>query len=372
MKKILGIILLVIVVIALGFVFTRKTESGVIQIGALLPLTGGLASYGEPAQKTVDMAIEEINANGGINGKKLEVVYGNHKCDPKEMVSAYESLVMRKINIFNTVACSGAVSAIAPGLVSKDVVLLGTAVSASKLTAVSPNFFRNWASDRAEAKVIADQIIKKGYKNIAVIYEETDYAKGLELDLESYLKGTDVKIVTESFSSISTDLRTQLTKLKNVKPDAMFTIAQTGNTGEIILTQMEQIKFTPKLFVNYNILKAAALLKGHTATLEGAIAGDYYIKDSVKLDKVLADYKLKYGVDCPQRNICAMEYDAIQMLAQAIKANGDSVQGVKDYLSKNTYAGVSGEVGFDSNNDRNNSQYVPFVIKSGVAVKVTE
>jgi ABC-type branched-subunit amino acid transport system substrate-binding protein len=65
-----------------------------------------------------------------------------------------------------------------------------------------------------------------------------------------------------------------------------------------------------------------------------------------------------------------MEYDAIQILAQAIKEKGNSVSGVKAYLSSATYPGVSGNVSFDANNDRNNSDYVPFIIRNGEAVKI--
>lgn len=372
-KKIIGIILLVVIVI-LGIVyFTSKSEianSSPIKIGALFPLTGGLASYGEPAKNTAELAVEEINANGGINGRKLEIVFEDHKCDPKEMVTVYEKTLASGIKIMTSVACSGTVSSVAPGLVAKEVVLLGTVTSASKLTAVSPNFFRNWASDRQEGKILADQIKKLGYKNIAIINEETDYAKGLRTDVENNLKDSGVNITGESFVSGTTDVRTQLTKLKSINPDVLLLSVQTVTSGEVVLTQMEQLKFTPKMLVNYNILKATALVKAHATLLEGARGGDYALKDSASLDKVLANYKAKYGVDCPQKNVCAMEYDAIQMLAQGLREKGDSVSGMKAYLSAATYSGVSGEVSFDAKNDRNNSEYVPFEIKSGVTVRI--
>jgi branched-chain amino acid transport system substrate-binding protein len=370
-KKILGIVLVVIVVVV-GIVFGRNSDSGTVKIGVLLPLTGGLASYGEPAQKVAELAVADINAAGGINGRKLEIVYQNHKCDPKEAVTVFEKLLTSGIKVFNSVACSGTVASIAPNLVSKNVVFLGTLTSASKLTGISPNFFRNWASDRQEGKILADQIIKQGYKNVAIIYEETDYAKGLKMDVESNLKDKGITITVESFASSATDVRTQLTKLKTVKPDALLVSVQTVTTGEIVLSQMEQLKFTPKMLVNYNILKATALVKNHSALLEGARGGDYALQDSEKLNKVLADYKAKYGVDCPQKNVCAMEYDAIQLLAQALSARGDSAEGVREYLSQNTYAGVSGNISFDAQNDRTGTDYVLFGVKGGEIYRVLE
>jgi branched-chain amino acid transport system substrate-binding protein len=244
--------------------------------------------------------------------------------------------------------------------------------SASKLTAISPNFFRNWASDRQEGKILADQIIEKGYKNVAILYEETDYAKGLKMDVESNLKDAGVKITSESFGSGATDVRTQLTKLKSIKSDVLLVSVQTVTSGEVVLTQMEQLKFSPTMLVNYNILKATALVKSHAALLEGARGGDYALQDSEKLNKVLAEYKAKYGVDCPQKNVCAMEYDTIQMLAQALRAKGDSAQGVREYLSSNTYSGASGSLSFDANNDRMGTDYLLFGIKNGETYRVME
>ena len=369
--KVVSVLIIVTIVIIIVSASQNGLNNGVIRIGALMPLTGGLSSYGEPAQKAAELAVADINANGGINGNKLEIVYEDHKCDPKEMVSVFEKTLSSGIHIMNSVACSGTVSSVAPSLVPKDVLLFGAVTSASKLTAISPNFFRNWASDRQEGKVLADQIIKKGYKSVAVLYEETDYAKGLKSDVENNLKGTDVKIVSESFASGSTDVRTQLAKLKSAKTDAVLISVQTVTSGEVVLSQMEQLNFKPKMLVNYNIL-ASALVKTHASLLEGALGGNYSLKASDKLNKVLAEYKAKYGVDCPQKNVCAMEYDSIQFLAQALKAKGSSVSGVKDYLSKNTYDGVSGDISFDVNNDRTNTDYVPFEITGGLAVKIGE
>ncbi len=139
-------------------------------------------------------------------------------------------------------------------------------------------------------------------------------------------------------------------------------------SGELVLTQMEQLRFKPAaMFVNDNILKAASLLKGHTTLLEGAVGGDYVFKGSDQLNTLLAKYKAKYGQDCAQINICAAEYDAIQLLAKAIREKGDSAQAVKEYLKTAKYEGLSGSISFDANNDRSNAEYSLFEIRSGVA-----
>mgnify|MGYP000882134148 CR=1 FL=1 len=276
-KYTLGAILVIVVIVLVIVAAQFSKQSDTIKIGGMYPLTGGLASYGEPAHNTAIIAVDDINAAGGINGKKLELVSEDHKCDPKTAASAFQKLVSTDgIHVLTTVACSGTVAAMAPNLAQNDAVLLGTVTSADKLTAISPNFFRNWASDGQEAKLLADRAIAQGYKKIAVIYEETDYAKGLQISLTKDLANTDITVTSESFASGATDVRTQLTKLQATNPDVVFVSVQTVPSGETVLTQMEQLGFKPKhMFINDNILKASALLTKHSALLEGAVGGDY-------------------------------------------------------------------------------------------------
>src|SRR5574341_2690204 len=121
----------------------KSTEP--VTIGALFPLTGGLAQYGEAAQTAAALAVEEINAQGGVNGRLLVIDYQDHQCNAKTAVSIFEQLyAAKKIRIFTSAACSGTVLSIAPLLESKEALLFGTLVSTPKITGISPWVFRNW------------------------------------------------------------------------------------------------------------------------------------------------------------------------------------------------------------------------------------
>ncbi len=359
--------IILVVIVALSIVFGRSTQT--VKIGAMFPLTGGLASYGELARNMAALAVEEINSTGGINGRQLELIIDDHKCDPKQAIAVFEKQAsVDDVHIFTSVACTGTVLSIASQLEAKNAVLLGTITSGNKLTGVSPNFFRNWASDRQESRLLADEIIKKGYKSVAAIYEETDYAKGLVISLQEFLKDSGVELSTESFAVNATDVRSQLTKLSALKADLLFVSVQTVTTGETVLTQMEQLKFQPNnLFVSDNILKTQTLLTDHSRLLEGAIGADYVIPVNSRLEDVMLKYKEKYGSDCLQINLCAAEYDAARLLAEAMKNTDGSTLSVRNYLKVVNYDGVSGQVSFDSNNDRANAAYSLFKISAGKA-----
>lgn len=357
----------VVVIVVGGVTLTRSSKPDTITIGALYPLTGGLASYGEPAQKTAQLVIEEINAAGGIDGAKLVLAAEDHKCDPKEAVAAFNKLHdIQGIRVFTAAACTGTVVSVAPLL--KDSVMLAPVISAPKATGLSPNFFRNYAKDSDEAKLFAAEIVKRGYKTVGVIHEETDYAKGLRVSLEKFLAGTGVAVISESFTSDATDVRTQVSKMKALNLDLVFVSPQTVPNAEKVLKAMRDQQFVPKaLFVNDNVIKSSDLLARYSDLLNGAIGGDYIIHNSAALDAMLAKYKAKYGMDCPQKNICATVYDSVHMLADAIDAEGYDAAGVQSFLKTAKYDGVSGTVSFDEKNDRANAEYSLFVVKNGKA-----
>ena len=368
-KKILWWIvgIIVLIVIVLVAISSSRSNSN-IKIGAIYPLTGGLASYGEPSQKAAQLAADEINAAGGINGKKLEIDFQDHKCDPKTAVSVLQQLTGEGVKVFTSAACTGAVVSMEPILQSTNSVLVSTLTTGAKLTGSSPNFFRNWGSDIAESKLFADAIRTAGYKKVVAINEQTDYAAGLVTGIQNFLKNDNVQVSAESFPTGTTDVRTQLTKLKSLNPDLIFISPQTVTTGEIILSQMEELNFKPvHIFINDNITKSADLLSKHAKLLEGAVGADYVIAQNADTQNLLQKYKAKYGTDCPQTNICVGAYDTINLLADAIKNKGYDANAIKSYLSSVNYSGVGGNISFDNQNDRKDANYSLFQVKNGVA-----
>lgn len=363
--KIVLAVLVVMVVLGSGYSFYKSSaDDRTVKIVALYPLTGGVASWGESSQKGTQIAVDEINKNGGINGKQLEVIYQDHKCDPKAALSIYQQFA-QKTKIFTSSGCSGTVLAVAPNLVKDNAVLLPQVVASVKISGVSPMVYRNWVVETSQAAVIGQKIKEQGYKKIGIINEETDFGKGLAIGLKEYLNGSGVEIVSESFKTGDTDVRTQVTKLKAAKIQALFIAPQTETSSEVILAQMEQLGFKTNVFVNDIILQAPKLIAAHKGLLEGAMGGNFIIQ-SEKLQSFVETYKARYGTECTHVNACAVAYDSITMLADAIKTKGNSAQAVAEYLKTVNYEGVSGQTSFNEKNDRSGAGYLLSVIKGGV------
>jgi branched-chain amino acid transport system substrate-binding protein len=309
------------------------------------------------------MAVEEINAAGGINGKKFEVIYQDHKCDPKEALSIYQQS-LSKSKIFTSSSCSGTVLAIAPNLETDKAIILATVVASTKISAVSPLVYRNWVIETKQSEVAGLEIKRLGLKKIGIINEETDFGKGLASGLQNYLNDSGTVIVADSFATGSTDVRTQLMKLKAANVQALFIAPQTEASSEVILTQMEELSFKPKLLVNDIILGSPTLIAKHQALLEGTRGGTFLTK-SAKLQDFLDAYTAKYGTECAHASACAVAYDTAFMLADAIRTKGNSVQAVAEYMRTVDYQGVSGETNFDQANDRKGAGYMLSEIHDG-------
>jgi branched-chain amino acid transport system substrate-binding protein len=158
----------------------QDTQSDEIKIGAILPLTGEAAEYGEDAKLGIDLAVEEINAAGGINGKMIQVVYEDSQATPSQGVAAIQKLItVDKVPVIIGAMASSVTLAIAPIAEENKVVLLSPASTAPQITEAGDYIFRNEVSDayggKAQAELTWDEL---GIKNVAILCINNDYGVG--------------------------------------------------------------------------------------------------------------------------------------------------------------------------------------------------
>ncbi len=376
-KKSITVAVVIIALILAIFIWAKnKPNDNSLTITAMFPMTGGLASYGDSASKASILATEEINANGGINGKMLKLNIQDHKCDAKEAVAIYKQF-KSSTNVFSSIACSGTALAIAPMLEDEGEILFGTTITTPKLSGISKNLFRNWSSDAKEAELFAKLLKSINYQKVGIIYEETDYAKGIKDSLEQNILKDDSskKVFTEGFTVGSTDVRSQLVKLQAQDVDVIFISPQTVTTGEVVVKQMTELKFKPKtVLVNDNIIKAEILLKKYPEFFQGAYGADYKITDSKAIEDFKNRYSKRFGEDCKQINICVAQHDAVKLIAQALSVTEKddySNDKIQEYLKTVNYQGISGNISFDDRNDRVNTEYTLLKVDGGIAINTT-
>lgn len=364
MKKLVTIVIVILVVFGiwkwLGHGSSDNTttaEASTYKIGVIAPLTGDAAAYGEPARNIYQIAVDEINAAGGINGKKLELDSQDSKCDGQDGVSATQKLVSSDgVKVIIGGMCSGETIPSVPVAAGSKVVILSPGASSSALTNISPYFVRDYPSDAGQGQTLATGAYNKNWKKVVIIQEETDYATALDKAFSDKFTSLGGTVMTEQFPTNTTDFRTIVTKAKGDNADGVFVIAQTIASAQKVFKAMQDLKWSPKIIINEVLAGDIQTLSTYKTLLEGSMAAEYGGEDSSnpKFVDLRDKYKSKYGVDAPYLSSYAQtEYDAVYMVRDAIAAVGYDGTKIAQFLrSVKNWPGASGSVTIGSDGDR--------------------
>ena len=368
--------LVVLVLVVGGFILygskgeKKEVAKEPIKIGVLLPLTGDGAPYGEPARNVYLLATEEINAAGGVNGQPLELIIEDSKCNGKDATSAAQKLInIDKVQIILGGFCSSESIAATPVAEAAKVALFSPGSSSPDLTGISAYFFRNYPSDASQGSVLAEAAVAKGWKKIAFLQEQTDYALGIYKAFSVRFEGLGGTIVKEEVPSNITDFRSVLTKLKAANADAFFLDPQTLPVAERVFKQMQDLKWKPVLLFNDVVGGAPEMLISYKDIMEGALTAEFTADISnPRFIKLLADYKTKYGTDILYASSYGpTEYDAVYLIKAGIEAVGNN--GEKFAVWSRTVKdleGTSGKTTIGTDGDRIGGHTLK-VIKDGKA-----
>ncbi|MED0671283.1 ABC transporter substrate-binding protein [Aneurinibacillus aneurinilyticus] len=303
-----------------------------IKIGANLELSGGTASYGQSAGQGIDLAVEEINKNGGINGKKLEVVKVDNKSEPAESTNAAIKLTSQeKVAAIIGPATSGAVLAEAQIATDNQTVVITPSGTNTQITVgedgkVKDYMFRTCFIDPFQGTVAANFASKELKVSNAAIFADnaSDYAKGLAAAFEKTFTGNGGKIVAkEAYVAKDTDFRATLTRIKAANPDFIFIPGYYEEVGLIIKQAREMGIQAPLMggdgWDSPTLVELAgkdALNNAYTIAHYASDDPDPKIKDFVKA------FEAKYSGKSPN-GFNALGYDSVYFLADGLKRAGD-------------------------------------------------
>lgn len=371
-SAVIAIVAIVLIVGGLMWYMRSKapaapTISGPVKIGVIAPLTGEAATYGDPDRKTIDLALEEINAAGGINGNKMEAVYEDGECKGEGGATAIQKLInVDKVSIVLGGACSSESLAATPIAEQNKVLLFSAMASSPDLTGKSQYFVRNYPSDATQGQVLADVASKNGWKLVAFIQEQQDYPLGIYKAFTARFEELGGKTAKEEFRPGATDFRSTLQKLKGQKPDALFVDVQTAPSGDRVLKQLKEMGWKVPLLLSDALIGDAPTVKAHAATLEGALGAEYGIDlNNPKFQHLLEAYKNKYNEEVPYQSYMQAVYDSVYMVRDAVAAVGNDGTKVAKWLRDvEGWQGASGTVDIAENGDRVGG-HLPKIVKDG-------
>ena len=235
MKK-LGLLLGVVALLVPSLVL-----AGDIKIGLMCPLTGKWASEGQDMKNIVSLLVDETNARGGINGSKVDLVVEDDAGDPRTAALAAQKLASAGVVAVIGTYGSAVTEATQNILAESELVQIGTGSTSVRLTEKGlPLFFRTCPRDDAQGKAAAAAIIKAGYKKVALLHDNSSYAKGLAEESRAALEKAGVKIIFyDALTPGERDYTAILTKLKAASPDLIFFTGYYPETGMLLRQKKE-------------------------------------------------------------------------------------------------------------------------------------
>ncbi len=351
-----GISLVVIVILGFivsSYLFRQEQGQEPLRIGAALSLTGAIAPYGRSAQRGIELAVSEINDHGGINGQRLKIILEDCQSEPRPATLAVQKLISQdKVPAVVGFIGSSLLLATAPLFNENHVVLISPGASSPGIREAGDFVFRTRASGRLEAITLARYANKNlNCRKTGVLYVNNTY--GLSW-LESFSECTTSLggeiVAKEGFQQGSTDLRAQLSKIKTSDPSCLLIL---GYLDEIALAlrQSTQLGLVVPILTTVGIQDNKIFeLAGKTAQRVVFSAVDYDPSTNPVSKRFDKAYSATFGQ--PSNIFAANAYDAVQLLANAIKKVGINGDRIRQYLlSIENYPGAGGTLSFDQKGD---------------------
>jgi branched-chain amino acid transport system substrate-binding protein len=347
-----------------GSAFSQDT----IKIGEFGSLTGDNASFGTSQNNGVQMALEEINASGGVLGKKIDLTVEDNETKQGETTTIVRKLISQDhvVAIIGEVASSKSLEA-APICQASKIPQIATAATNPRVTQTGDYIFRVCFTDDFQAVVIARFVLEKLKLNkIAFMTDvKQDYSVGLTNIAKDYLIKNGATIVKEqSYSSGDKDFRAQLTDLKAAAPEVIII---TGYYPEAALIAKQARQFGIKAtLVGGDGWDGSSLIPVGGKAIEGAYFSNHFsVEDTSPIVQTFVQkYKQKYNA-VPDA-FAALGYDAMKLLADAInRAGSPDPEKIRAAIQDTeNFPGVSGKITIGKDRNAQKSAVI-ITIKDG-------
>ena len=321
MKKFLSL-LLVLVMLA-GSALAAEP----VRVGLSTPLTGSFAENGIGTQVAIEMAVEEINAAGGINGRPVEVEIQDSKSDATQaaMIATMfteDDTILAEIGDF----ASGACIAAAPIYEDAGMVQLSPTASNPDYTLQGEYMFSIFGKTTDESKFIADYLLKKYMeaKDVAVVYVNSDWGVEAYELLSGYLSENGLNLVaSETFFEGEKDFTAMLTKIRQTAPDTIM-LLMGYDSGAVCIKQINQMDWDVKVAIS-GLAYSEQLITLGGQDVEGILSEIGFVIDETNPEMLAfaTEFEKRAGFAPNMMMTCA--YDAMNLLAEAMKLCGDDL-----------------------------------------------
>jgi branched-chain amino acid transport system substrate-binding protein len=351
-------------------VASTQATNDPIYLGVSGPLTGQNAQYGAQWKKGFDLALDEINGAGGINGRKLEYVFEDSQSDPKQSVVVAQKFIADERIVVELGDFSSTASMAASQIYQRaGLVQFGFTNSHPDFTKAGGDY--TWSNSVTQAQAspaLADFSVKTlGLKKLAVFYLNTDWGKSSYGLFAAHAKEIGAEIVSEqAYLPDEKDFRSAITTVRDANPDAIILYSYQAD-GALIVQQLRDAGLKQPV-VGGGSLQSPDFIKLGGAAVEGVyILGEFLASDpNPTIKAFVTKYQARYNEEPDLFAVHA--YDTIILIAEAIKLGGPTRQGIHDALGKlkDVPSVTNGTVTFDLETRRVQSpKFSPIQVKDG-------
>ena len=336
--------ILSVALLASACVSEGQTE-GAFRIGVMESLTGPGETYGTVANQAKQMAADEINAGGGINGRPLDLIVEDSQCSAQGAVAAYTKLTdVDGVKIILGTSCSSAMLGASPLAEADRVILFSGLASNPDIAHAGDYIFRTQISDVQVGIDTGNLLWADGIRSLATITESTDYAEGVRrTSVAQFEKRGGAVVAAEFYASDVTDFRTQLSKLFDARPDALHLAPQSEFAAGAIIRQAREIGYDGPIYAETISVGTTALdIAGVAATGMKAVTADLD-PDNRKAQEVLTNFRERYNyVTLPWH--LGSAYDDVYIAAECLRQTDDDqdADGFRDCMYAITWSGAIG------------------------------
>lgn len=353
---------------AQGSAGSQNGAQGEVLIGVMGPLTGDSAEYGKIWRRGFDLALEEINAAGGVQGRPLNYVFEDTQSDPKQSPAVAQKFVNdpRVVAVIGDFSSPASMAA-SPIFQRAGLVQLGITNSHPDFTKTGDFIWSNSTSQTDEAPFLARLAVEQlGRKRLAVLHQNTDWGK-TTADLfveQARALGAEV-VLQEAYLLTEKDFRPVLTKARDAQPDALVLISY-YNDGALIAQQI------PAVGLDVTVLAASSVYSPQFLNLGGAaVEGVYTVSRFHPADprpeaqQFVERFRERYGTD--PDTFAAGAYDGMKILAAVLNRVGVDRKALRDGLeqAENLETILQGVTAFGEDRRLRNPRFVPLVVRGG-------
>jgi branched-chain amino acid transport system substrate-binding protein len=344
-----------------------------IKLGVVGPHSGDLASYGLPSVNAAKILAEQINAAGGINGKKIELLVEDTVCDAKTATDVATKLISDGAQIVLGGICSGSTKAALPIYKDSGILVMSPSATNPALTQSGDydNFFRTIAPDDAQAQLDVDFAIDKlGYTKIAVVHDKGDYGKGFAEFAKKFLEesGKAEVVLFEGVTPGAVDYSAIVQKIKKSGAEAVMFGGYHPEASKIV-TMMKKKRLKAD-FISDDGVKDITFIKVAGKYAEGAYASGPTDTSSNPLNKAaVAAHKAEYNAD--PGAFYENAYSAVLAMANAVeKAGSTDLAALKKALQSEKVDTPVGTISFDERGDAIGVGFSVYQVQDGVFVEL--